>query len=77
MARGAMFLLAFLVLLGGVALALFVVPTRTCGMDAFDCFGSRNAPKFLAGLGAALAALAVAVIAAFLPKGPTQRSNGT
>jgi hypothetical protein len=68
MSRRVLFSVAPLILLGGVALAVWVVPTRTCGMDQFDCFSSRNFPKFLTGMGAGIAAFAVAVVASLLSK---------
>jgi len=68
MSRRVLFSVALLILLGGVALAVWVVPARTCGMDQFDCFSSRNFPKFLTGMGAGIAAFAVAIVASLLPK---------
>jgi hypothetical protein len=74
MSRRVLFCLALLILLGGMALAVFVVPARTCGMDQFECFNTRNVPKFLTAIGAGIAAFTIAVVARLLPK---RRSNGS
>jgi len=57
--------IALVILLGGLALALFVVPARTCRMDDFNCFDSHNLPKGLVAAGAGVAAAAVAIIGSF------------
>jgi hypothetical protein len=68
MSRQVLFSVALLIPLGGVALAVWVIPARTCGTDEFDCFSSRNFAKFLTGMGAGIAAFAVAIVASLLPK---------
>ncbi len=74
MSRRVLFSVALLILLGSMALAIFVVPARTCGMDQFKCFNTRNALKFLTGIGAGIAALTIAVVASLLPKRRSNRS---
>jgi uncharacterized membrane protein len=52
---------AALVLLLGLFLAIIVLEPRTCGMDEFDCFGTRNIYRYLTGLASVL--LAVILVA--------------
>ncbi len=57
--------LALVILLGGLALAVFLIPARTCGMDDFTCQEARNMPKVLVGIGAIVAAFVVAAVGMF------------
>jgi hypothetical protein len=61
-----LFSVAVAILFGGIALAIWVVPTRSCGMDEFNC--DPTIDKFLTGVGALIAAFVVAVIAGFLER---------
>lgn len=62
MSRRLLYVVALVILLGGLALALFVVPAGSCPMDS-NC--ARNVPKALVAIGAGLAALVVAIIGMF------------
>ena len=62
MSRRLLYAVALVVLLGGLALALFVVPTGSCPMDS-DC--APNLPKAIVAIGAAVVALVVAIIGMF------------
>jgi uncharacterized membrane protein len=55
------FLAAVLVLVVGLVMAIVVMEPRTCGMDEFDCFGSRNIYRYLTGFVSALLALVIVV----------------
>jgi hypothetical protein len=59
--RGIAFLAAALVLLVGL-LAIVVLDPRTCGMDEFDCFGSRNIYRYLTGFAAVLLASVIVAL---------------
>jgi hypothetical protein len=71
--RRLLYSFALLILLGGLALALFVVPAGSCPMDS-DC--AANLPRALVAIGAGLAAFVVAIIGMFreAPFRPTRRS---
>ncbi len=56
------FLAAALVLVGGLVLAILVMEPRTCGMDEFDCFGSRNIYRYLTGFASVLLAVVIVAI---------------
>ena len=55
-------LAAALVLLVGFFLAIVVLEPRTCGMDEFDCFGSRNIHRYLTGFGSVLIAAVIVAL---------------
>jgi hypothetical protein len=55
------FLAAALVLVLGLFLAIVVIEPRTCGMDEFDCFGSRNIFRCLIGFASVLLAIVIVV----------------
>jgi uncharacterized membrane protein len=60
--RGIAFLAAALVLLVGLFLAIVVLDPRTCGMDEFDCFGSRNIYRYLTGFASVLLATVIVAL---------------
>jgi uncharacterized membrane protein len=55
-------LAAALVLLVGLFLAVVVLEPRTCGMDEFDCFGSRNMYRYLTGFASLLLAIVIVAL---------------
>jgi hypothetical protein len=60
--RRVAFVAAALVLLLGLFLAIIVLEPRTCGMDEFDCFGSRNIHRYLTGFGSVLIAAVIVAL---------------
>ena len=60
--RRVAFLAAALVLVLGLVLAIVVMEPRTCGMDEFDCFGSRNIYRYLTGFAPVLLATVTVAI---------------
>jgi uncharacterized membrane protein YidH (DUF202 family) len=60
--RRTAWLAAALVLLVGFFLAIVVLEPRTCGMDEFDCFGSRNIHRYLTGFGSVLIAAVIVAL---------------
>jgi uncharacterized membrane protein len=56
------FLAAALVLVAGLFVAIVVMEPRTCGMDEFDCFGSRNIYRYLTGFVSVFLAIVIAAI---------------
>ena len=56
------FVAAALVLVLGLFLAIVVMEPRSCGMDEFDCFGSRNIYRYLTGFASVLLAVVIAAL---------------
>ena len=56
------FVAAALVLVLGLFLAIAVMQPRSCGMDEFDCFGSRNIYRYLTGFASVLLAFVIAAL---------------
>jgi uncharacterized membrane protein len=56
------FVAAALVLVLGLFLAIAVMQPRSCGMDEFDCFGSRNIYRYLTGFASVLLAVVIAAL---------------
>ena len=50
------------VLLVGFFLAIVVLEPWTCGMDEFDCFGSRNIYRYVTGFGSVLLAAVIVAL---------------
>ena len=59
---GIAFLAAALVLLVGLFVDVAVLEPRTCGMDEFDCFGSRNIYRYLTGFASVLLASVIVAL---------------
>jgi uncharacterized membrane protein len=55
------FLAAVLVLVVGLFLAIVIMEPRTCGMDEFECFASRNIYRYVTGFVSVLLALVIVV----------------
>jgi uncharacterized membrane protein len=53
------FLAAALVLIVGLFMAILVMEPRTCGMDEFECFDSRNIYRYLTGFVSVLLAIVI------------------
>jgi hypothetical protein len=60
--RGITFLVGALVLIVGLFVAVFVLEPRRCGMDEFDCFGSRNIYRDLTGFASVLLASVIGAL---------------
>ena len=60
--RGIALLAAAGVLLAGLVVAVVVLEPRTCGMDEFECFGSRHIYRYLTGFASVLVASGVVAL---------------
>jgi hypothetical protein len=61
LSRWIVYLIAGSVLVVGLFLAVVVMEPRVCGMDEFECFDSRNVPRYLTGAVAVVVAIVIVI----------------